>query len=83
MAILVKDMPMVLVEEVAAAKSHAFVLAFVLSLLVPYYYRRSLLQRAVLSLSYVGHGRQQTATRSPSLTTSLWHKKELEPNCHG
>ena len=66
-----EEVPMVLVEEVAAAKSHAFVLAFVLSLLVPYYCYRSLLQRAVLSLSYVRHGRRQTATRSPSITTIL------------
>jgi hypothetical protein len=50
MAILVEDVRMVLVEEVAAAKSHAFVLAFVLYLLVPCCCRRSLLQRAVLSV---------------------------------
>ena len=48
---LVEDVPVVLVEEVAAAKSHSFVLAFVLSLLVPCGCRPSLLQRAVLSLS--------------------------------
>ena len=50
MAILVEDVAVVLVEEVAAAKSHAFVLAFVLYLLVPCCCRRSLLQRAVLSV---------------------------------